>query len=215
MTVPARPKIYHITHYKNLPQLLSEGQIWSDAKRLALEIDCKLVGMSTIKRRRVEENEVTCRPGTRVGEFTPFNFCPRSVMLYILHKANNPDLEYRSGQSGMIHLQADFRSVVTWAEQKERLWALSDVNAGARYANYFCRTSDLDRIDWRAVESNDFRSPEVKERKQAEFLIYESLPWELIEKVGVIHERAANWVTRILADADHRPTVSVEPDWYF
>jgi hypothetical protein len=36
--------------------------------------------MNEIKRRRLEELEVHCYPGTRVGQYVPFYFCPGSVI---------------------------------------------------------------------------------------------------------------------------------------
>ncbi|MEX1232534.1 MAG: DarT ssDNA thymidine ADP-ribosyltransferase family protein [Planctomycetaceae bacterium] len=42
-TVPANPKIYHITHIDNLSKIVADGKLWSDAKRLEKSLDCKLV----------------------------------------------------------------------------------------------------------------------------------------------------------------------------
>jgi len=53
---------------------------------------------------------VKCHPGTKVGQYVPFYFCPRSIMLYILHRGNHPDLDYREGQGPILHLQADSRN---------------------------------------------------------------------------------------------------------
>ncbi len=50
--------------------------------------------------------EVKCHPGTKVGEYVPFYFCPRSVMLYILYMGNHPELGYRGGQAPIVHLSA-------------------------------------------------------------------------------------------------------------
>ncbi len=83
--VPDQPKIYHITHWRNMPQILADGGLWSDAERIARGLECQIVGMSDIKRRRLEELKVDCHPGTKVGQYVPFYFCPRSIMLYILH----------------------------------------------------------------------------------------------------------------------------------
>ncbi len=84
-SVPSRPKIYHITHVDNLAGIAASGELISDAKRIASGLTCLLVGMSNIKKRRLEEIEVTCHPGTTVGQYVPHYFCPRSIMLYILH----------------------------------------------------------------------------------------------------------------------------------
>ncbi|MCP4248043.1 MAG: DUF4433 domain-containing protein, partial [bacterium] len=51
--VPTNPKIYHITSVCNLSQIVRAGVLWSDAKRIELGLDCKVVGMSNIKRRRL------------------------------------------------------------------------------------------------------------------------------------------------------------------
>ena len=110
--LPDNPKIYHITHVDNLAAIAHADKILSDARRLTSTTNCTVVGMSSIKRRRLEEIEVSCHPGTRVGEYVPFYFCPRSIMLYILYMANHPDLAYRGGQRSIIHLQADLYAVI-------------------------------------------------------------------------------------------------------
>jgi len=110
--VPENPKIYHITHIKNLEGILNDEVIWSDAKRIELGLGCEIVGMSEIKRRRLKELEVKCHSGTMVGEYVPFYFCPRSIMLYILYMGNDPDLSYRGGQGPILHLQADLETTI-------------------------------------------------------------------------------------------------------
>ena len=73
----------------------------------------------------------------------------------------------------------------------------------------------MDKINWEAVGNPDFRDPIVKEGKQAEFLIYESFPWELVEKIGVRDEEIRLQVGKILHQAPHRPIVEVEGAWYY
>lgn len=60
--VPARPKIYHITHLRNLARIASDGFLFSDAKRVELNLECAVVGLRGIKKRRLEEIEVACHP---------------------------------------------------------------------------------------------------------------------------------------------------------
>jgi hypothetical protein len=145
---PTSPKIYHITHLDNLAGIVATGGLVSDAKRIASGLSCSLVGMSTIKQRRLEELEVACHPGTKVGEYVPFYFCPRSIMLYILHKANNPELTYTGGQRPMLHLQADLNTVITWANTNGVQWAFTSGNAGAYLTSFYDNLADLDKLDW-------------------------------------------------------------------
>jgi len=212
---PQQPKIYHITHVDNLEEIIRHGNIYSDARRIVAGLDCEIIGMSTIKRRRLEEIEVTCHAGTKVGEYVPFYFCPRSIMLYILYMGNHQELTYRGGQRPIVHLQADLHATVEWAEQHDVKWVFSDCNAGAYYATFFNNPDDLDKVNWEAVAATDFRNMQVKEGKQAEFLVYEAFPWTLVEKIGVVNKEIHAKVRQILRDSGHRPPVAVEPSWYY
>jgi hypothetical protein len=54
--------------------------------------------MTAIKRRRLGL-PLPCHAGDRVADYVPFYFCPRSVMLYLIHRGNHPELTYQGGQS--------------------------------------------------------------------------------------------------------------------
>lgn len=208
-------KVYHITHAKNLKGILADGCLWSDAKRVERNVATELVGMSKIKQRRLTDLAVSCHKGTLVGQYVPFYFCPRSIMLYILNRGNHPDITYRGGQRPILHLQADVEKVVRWARRKRVRWAFSTRNAGTRYCQFRNSVEKLDEIDWKAVASDDFRDQAVKDGKQAEFLVHECFPWDLVEKIGVLDKKVTERVEEIIAEADHQPTVSVERAWYF
>ena len=201
--LPERPKIYHITHVYNLPGIVQAGGLWSDAKRLEHEFECSVVGMPDIKARRLHELAVHCHPNTRVGEYVPFYFCPRSIMLYILYMGNHPELTYRGGQGPIVHLMADLRATVAWAGSQRRLWAFSTSNAGAYYTSFYADLDHLDKIDWEAVAARDFRDTLVKDHKQAEFLLYESFPWELVEGIGVMNEEVADRAQAVIRGVGH------------
>ena len=211
---PDSPKIYHITHLDNLPQIV-DGVLWSDAERIRRQLNCKIVGMSEIKRRRLEELEVHCHPGTKVGEYVPFYFCPRSIMLFLLHRGNHVDLSYTEGQRPIVHLEADVRRVVEWADGVGQRWAFSHGNAGARYTEFSRDLAQLDELDWNAIAATDFRDPIVKEHKQAEFLVAESFPWNLVDRIGVIDNQIAAKVTGFLSNATHQPPFVAARTWYY
>ena len=99
---PARPKIYHITHVENLSRIVADGALLCDADIIARGGPAAAIGMSRIKKRRVESLEVDCHPGTKVGDYVPFYFCPRSIMLFVIHCANHPELVFRGGQGPQL-----------------------------------------------------------------------------------------------------------------
>ncbi len=212
---PDRPKIYHITHVDNLGGIVEDGGLACDREILTRGGPIQSIGMSGIKQRRVEELDIHCHRGTKVGDYVPFYFCPRSVMLFVIHRANHPELTYRGGQEPIVHLEADLYRIIRWAEANGRPWAFSLSNAGAYYTEFRSRTDELEQLDWTAIAAREFRAAQVKERKQAEFLVYERFPFDLVERIGVqsvgVHTRAAAAIAR----ADHRPTIEVRPDWYF
>jgi len=213
--VPPNPKIYHLTHIENLHGIFSSGLVLSDAELIRQTPEHHNVGISEIKRRRLEELWVSCNPGTMVGEYVPFYFCPRSIMLYLIYRGNHPDLSYKGGQDSIIYLQADLHRVVDWAENMGRHWAFSDVNAGARYAFFYNSLQHLDRIDWDAVRATDFRDALIKDKKQAEFLLFESFPIGLIESIGAINRSVATSATEIIAATGNTKAVNTHSEWYF
>lgn len=212
---PDRPKVYHITHVDNLAAIVADGGLVSDAAMIRRGGPPAAIGMAAIKRRRVDELDVACHVGTRVGDYVPFYFCPRSIMLYVIHRANHPELAYRGGQEPIVHLEADLLAVVDWAAQAGRLWAFSLSNAGAYYRSFRNRVEDLHQLDWQAIAATDFRSPEAKEAKQAEFLVHESFPWHLVERIGVRSMAIAGRAQEAIMRANHLPRVDVLPGWYY
>jgi hypothetical protein len=172
------------------------------------------IGMSNIKQRRLRL-PVSCHAGHYVGDFVPFYFCPRSIMLFVIHCANNPDLGYRGGQGPIVHLEADLGMVVAWAQKNNQRWAFTLSNAGATYAEFRSSLNDLGHVDWSAVAATDFRSASVKEGKQAEFLLHGFFPWNLVSRIGVFSSVIAAQARAAIQATAHQPTISVLPSWYF
>ena len=219
MTVPERPKIYHIVHVDRIPSIIIDGYLWCDAVILRRNPPGTIIGMNGIKKRRLTELTLTSHPGLHVGDCVPFYFCPRSIMLYIIYQANHPELDYRGGQGPIVHLEADLRASVAWANDHNQRWAFTLSNAGARYFEDRSDLSQLNDINWNAVQANQWGgnsvAPSVKEGKQAEFLIENSFPWHLIERIGVLSPVVYKHATDALPKGGHRPQVEVKRDWYY
>ena len=132
-----------------------------------------------------------------------------------MYKRNHPDLKYTGGQEPVVHIQADLISVVDWAEKNTVRWAFSDRNAGSYYAEFYNDMTELNKINWEAVASLDFRQPAIKDGKQAGFLLYKSLPFGLIESIGVINTEIQSKVKNMLQGTVLVDKVQMRPDWYF
>ncbi len=169
MRAPANPKIYHIVHVDRLPSIVAEGRLWSDAEIGNRSLGGTTIGMTTIKQRRLSELYLDKYPDLHIGECVPFYFCPRSIMLYLIHTGNHEGLSYRGGQGDIVHLEADLRECVAWAETQRKRWAFTLSNAGAWYCESRYDLAHLSDIDWAAVNATNWS--QCKEGKQAEFLV--------------------------------------------
>ena len=219
MTVPTQPKIYHIVHVDRLPPIIADGYLWCDAEVVRRAPAGTTIGMNHIKQRRLNELTLTSYPELRVGDCVPFYFCPRSIMLYLIYRGNDPSLTYHGGQEPIVHLQADLHNCVDWAERHDKRWAFTLSNAGAYYFEDRCNLAQLSEINWQAVQTNRWSgsniSSSIKEGKQAEFLLEYCFPWPLIERIGVHSEVIYKKVANVLSVGGHRPRVEIKTDWYY
>ena len=212
MAVPDHPKIYHIVHVDRLPHIIAAKYLYSDAHMQNQQDTGTVIGMATIKKRR-QTKILGSYPDVCVGDCVPFYFCPRSVMLYLFSKNNMPDLNYRGGQDPIVHLEADLYTVLEWANEQKRAWVFTTSNAGSDYFDDYCATDDLDKIDWQAVASRDWR--QCRDGKQAEFLLNDHFPWTLVERIGVFTDVIQQQVNLVLSKSEHKPSVDVLRSWYY
>ena len=225
MLPPAASKIYHIVHVDRLPSIIADGGLLCDAeivRRAAADPEHDMgttIGMGSIKQRRLNELTLTSHPDLYVGQCVPFYFCPRSIMLYLIHRANDPELTYRGGQGPIVHLELDLGGAIQWADQNGRRWAFTLSNAGARYFEDRASLAELGEIDWDAVQARLWSgkgiSHSVKEGKQAEFLMEGFSSWELVIRIGVKSQNVYGEVREFIQATDHKPHVEIKPDWYY
>lgn len=211
MTIPADPKIYHIVHVDNLASIVNDGFLWPDAVMVQRK-GATVVGNREIKQDRLHL-AVNCHRRTCVGDYVPFYFCPRSVMLYVIHKKNHRNVAYREGQEPVVHLMADLRASVKWASGIGRKWAFTDINAASRAADFYNDLDQLDQLNWDAIGAKTW--PSCRDHKMAEFLMHEGFPWELIRGIGVYSEGIGRRAMAAFGTATHRPQVRVKREWYY
>lgn len=215
MSPPAKPKLFHIVHVDRLRSIAQDGFLWSDNIVHDRGSPGTAVGMSTIKHRRLTQNQLATHPGLYVGQCVPFYFCPRSIMLYVIRQANHAELHYKGGQEPIVHLVFDLHKLVAWAEANQLRWAFTLSNAGS---NYFEDRSDLKKlheVNWTAVAASDFRPKDIKEGKQAEFLVEKKVPWNLLEAIGVFSLQVRSKVHESIPDEESYPPVQIKRNWYY
>lgn len=219
MTGPPNPiYVYHIVHTDRLHSIVNDGFLWSDEKVRIRNSSGTTVGMKNIKDRRLITH-LDSHPGLAVGACVPFYFCPRSVMLYLLHRGNHAEITFQGGQAPIVHLVFDMNECISWANEHSLRWAFTLSNASSSYFEDRSQIANLHEINWQAITARKWSgngvSRSIKEGKQAEFLVENRLPWELVKEIGVLNNAKGYEVARMLAPHHHKPTVKIMPEWYY
>lgn len=141
--VPNDPKIFHINHADSLSGILLEGGLWCDAQRIERGLSSTNIGYQHIKKRRLTR-QVEVAAGGYLGEYVPFNFCPRSVMLYVVSRGHD---DYQGGQDEIVHLV----SRVSVATQLEKPWTFTDRHAELAHALFYDDLTQLDEVAWEVM----------------------------------------------------------------
>jgi len=211
--------IYHITHVDNLPAILRERALLCDQEAQRRGLCSQSIAYDTIKQRR------TLRPVKKLlggaiaaagtlADYVPFYFTNRSPMLLAIHKGQVPG--YQGGQSDIVYLVSSAETVA----KSDRVWAFTDGHAVEGVTEFFDHLEELPKVDWNAVRTWKWggkwmlADPDIKRRKQAEFLVNARFPLELIESVGVMNPAMAEKVAGILHEAGQNLRVTVQLDWY-
>lgn len=204
--IPSSVPIYHITHVSNLPGILRDGCLWSDSERIGRHVTSTNIGHKHIKDRRLRRDVPVAAKG-KLGDYVPFYFCNRSVMLYAIHRGHQ---DYAGGQNEIVHLVSSVATAVVL----QRPWAFTDRHAELGYADYFDDLAKLSEVDWKVMPLDYWANDtETKERRQAEFLVHQSFPWSAIERIGVRDNTVAATVQTLLGGKP--PPVEIRPAWYY
>jgi hypothetical protein len=202
---PTQVLIYHITDVENLPSILNEGGLHSDA--IMVQRNPTVIGYSHIKQRRLIEIRVPCCNNRFVGEFVPFYFCPRSPMLSTINQGNTG--RPAGCQTTIVHLVSNVEAAIGLGQA----WAISDGNAGAFYTSFDADLGALDGLDWPAIRARDWRGR--THEKQAEFLVEEFFPWTCVQQIGCHNSKVAQQVKQLIQNHSHQPSVDVQRSWYY
>lgn len=203
----ADPPIYHITHVNNLASIIGEDRLWCDAQRIAKGINTTNIGYSHIKERRLRHPVSVAAKG-KIGDYVPFNFCPRSVMLYVVGQGHE---NYKGGQRSVLHLVSSISSAIATGQP----WFFTDRHSDLGYAGQFDDLAELVQVDWNVMPLTWWNESEVKEKRQAEFLVHDFCPWNAIDQIGVMDAAMVPVVQQTIAGASHQPAIVVQRGWYY
>ena len=202
------PPIYHITHVSNLPGVIASGRLICD--RAAQDLKLVNIGHNNIKERRLRR-PVPVGPGGTVGDYVPFYFAPLSPMLYAIFK--NQVAGYTAGQQPVIYLCSSTEAV----QAADCRWVFTEGHAVMDFTDFFDDFKDLGRIDWPLMRAKFWFDrdtyPDRSRRRQAEFLVFQFFPWNLVTNVVVYDAANAKVVSDIVGG--QFPAVDIKRGWYY
>jgi len=122
---------------------------------------------------------------------------------------------HADGQEPLIYLVSSAQAVAT-----ARIpFVFTNGHATMAITEFYDDLSKIDQVDWAVMCSQYWldsdRYPDRKRRRQAEFLIYEKLPFEQILGIAVINVGIQQKVQEILCNAKIKVAVQVMRNWYY
>jgi hypothetical protein len=210
-TVPANPRIYHITDVSNLLSIAHRDLLCANAMHNTATSYTN-IAHDSIQARRTR-TVVTCGPGGSLHDYVPFHFAPRPPMLLPIRDRRVGT--HQHGQEPVIHLVAS----ISWIEAQALRFVFTDGHAIMQPLHFYDDLRHLKEIDWSVMPStywnNTLEDPDRCRRRNAEFLVHSHFPWEGFEAIGVINDTMASAVRGILEGLPHQPTVYVRRGWYY
>jgi len=214
MTQPIPTHVLHMTRIERLPNIVDQGLLPDNEVRRRGLAGVE-IGYRHIKDRRARR-PVPCGPGGTLADYVPFYFAPRSPMLFTIDKGSLGSDAARTERivylvSTLQQLVMSGLSVVVSNRHAELAYAdFREVGRGA---------IDGDFIDWPLMRAQYWNStdddPDRKERRQAECLVHEGVPWAAVRGIVTKTEGSEGEVRATQASLRDPMDVRVRPDWYF
>jgi hypothetical protein len=207
---PERALIFRIIHRANLPWVLRHGlHCGNSATRSDHWVS---IGNQELIGKRAEW-PVSALPGGVLNDYVPFYFTPFSVMMFNINTGRNGVTQYP--KQDILILVANLRRVA----QQGLTFLFTDSHANNTLVNYYNDLADLPRIDWRILQTRDFKrdpdDPAKFGRYQAEALIHRHCPLLGLSGVVCFSEGVKIGAEQAVSAANAPLQVAARPSWYF
>jgi hypothetical protein len=214
MQPPSPIPLLRLIHFATLPTLLARGALHAPNSTPQDGLPYRTIHNEDVQKNR-RATAIRVGLGGTCHDYVPFYFGPLSVML--LNLKTGRVAGYNEGQAPLIYLT----TTVERLRKGGCSCVFSDGHGLARFTNWYEDAERLDLVDWKLVGERYWADrPEDNDRqrrKQAEFLVWQSVNWNLIDGIGVLNTRVKAEVEAMLADHPerHQPKVDTRPGWYY
>ena len=222
--IPDPVRLFHITAIDNLIAICQHGSLISKNAGAIQGLNYQSIAHSGAQSTRAVKPAPN-PPGGSIHDYIPFYFAPRSPMLSAIHHGQVKECSLK--QDDILH----FETTVNLVTENNAEFVFYDRNATKSYSVAFTDLSKLaTEIAWDLITEKpqldgfckyffDRHTPEQyidrMERRQAEFLLKNSVHLSMMTCIGVIDDSKAEIVRNILAQTSVSLPVKVKSDWYF
>ena len=203
--------IFRITHIDNVPWILSNGLHCRNSS--TQDPTFVTIGNQDVIDKRAWTS-VPISPCGTLADYVPFYFTPYSVMAYNIHTGWNTKVP-RIPSVKIVILWARLRNLIARAVPL----VFTDRHAVQATAEFYGTMSDLNNVAWHILQRRDFRrdynDPAKFERYQAEALIYQHLPVNLVAGMVCYDDDNKRLLDEQARKAGVRLNILTRPSWYF
>ena len=214
MAVPHPTPILRFIHLDNLEVCLKRNGLhapnWCPTDGLIY----KTIHNVDIQNQR-KATAIACGPKGTLHDYVAFYFGYLSPMMFQLKTGRVAG--YNEGQEPLIYLVGTAQAV----QAAGKSFVFSDGHGIARFSQWFDDLADLEKVDWDMVNqrywTDNVNDMDRQRRKQAEFLIYRTCDWSLIQEIVVMDDAIQGKVQAILdqhAAKLQRP-IYIRRDWFY
>ena len=205
----SKTRIYRLTHYKNLPFIFRNGIHCANGAVKHPEF-VNIGFQSLISSRGTTPVKVS--PGGVLNDYVPFYFCSRSPMLFMIYKGKVPD--YKGTQQELVYIVSNVEVI----KESGIPYVFTDRHAKLDYACHYNDYEKLVELDWDSIESDNWGQQygeTIKEKKQAEFLVYQSLPLNLVRGIVCHNAQIHQDIDVMMQQAGVTLPVACRPKLYY
>lgn len=207
---PEKALIFRIAHVDCVPWILQHGlHCRTSAQQDPHYINIGSKELIDKRARKV----VPIPPGGTLSDYVPFYFTPFSIMMYNIHTGYG-GITRRENQDIVIFVSSLHR-----VKELGLPFVFTNQHAYAADTDYFGDLAELPRVDWKLLQSRNFKTddadPGKQLRYQAEALIHRQVPLEALLGMGCSSDHARQKLESLIAGSGRKINVQITPTWYF
>ena len=202
---------YRVTHIENLPLLIQNGIVSKHhpkADKSYINIGhIEIVGLR-------EKMNVKLEGYGHIGEYVPFYFTPRSIMLLNIITGVNNQFVPKRAKDELLIICCNILKLTTLPN-----WFFTDGQGNNNLTKHYNDMTQLGSIDWESIVKSDFSKKDNDidrfRRYQAEFLVHNEVPISYIDSLYVFNKKAFNYVTDVLNENSINLPVNIQTRYFF